>query len=122
LNEAIEIAIDRLVLAARLAGRCPPSSVENWNRDQQAAKDRETELRTLIANELLQTVHDNFSGDDNVVVYDRYRFVAPVTGTVSNLSRNSDGVAVTLTSTNNPHYPVGSEVWVSAKQLRKNHD
>jgi len=58
-----------------------------------------------------------------VVVYDRYRFAIPVKGIIVNVSDSNDGVQVQLTTSNHPQYPVGCDnVWVSRRQLRKDHE
>ena len=55
----------------------------------------------------------------NVIVYDRYRFAIPLRARIVKLSEHNDGVEVTLNQSNNHNYPIGSNVWVSRRQLRK---
>lgn len=54
-----------------------------------------------------------------VTVYDRYRFAIPVHGTVIGLAEGNDGVMVQLETTNSPQYPIGSEIWVHAQQVKR---
>ena len=56
--------------------------------------------------------------DDEVQVFDRYRFSITLSGRVAEFATTNDGVKVVLSTTNNPQYPVGCSVWVSAAQLR----
>lgn len=57
---------------------------------------------------------------EDVILYDRYRFAIPVKGTVAGIAGpGNDGVRVTLRTTNSFQYPVGSDVWVSRRQLRR---
>ena len=56
-----------------------------------------------------------------VKVYDRYRFAVPVFGFIAKVGSRTDGgegVEVQLTTTNNPHYPVGSTIWVHRRQCK----
>jgi hypothetical protein len=61
-----------------------------------------------------------FSVDDEVVVYDRFRFAIPLKAVVRELSQTNDGVRVELRESNSVAYPVGcGNVWISEMQLRR---
>ncbi len=56
-----------------------------------------------------------------VKIYDKYRFAVPVYGNVVKGGSRTDGgegLEVQLTTTNNPNYPVGSNIWVHRAQCR----
>ena len=53
-----------------------------------------------------------------VIIYDRFRFAIPIFGIAIGRSSTNDGVQVQLTTTNNPAYPIGCDIWVSRRQLR----
>ncbi len=54
-----------------------------------------------------------------VMVYDRHRFAIPLKGRVISLSSQNDGVCVRLLKSNNYNYPIESETWVHAQQLKR---
>lgn len=60
-----------------------------------------------------------FANGDAVRVYDRYRFAIPIRATVKQISDLDGGVEVVLEETNNAQYPVGSTIWVDARQLER---
>jgi hypothetical protein len=53
-----------------------------------------------------------------VKVYDRYRFAIPVIGEMIKRNTFNNGVQIKLETSNNPHYPVGSIIWVHPAQCR----
>jgi len=56
-----------------------------------------------------------------VRVYDKFRFAIPVKGIIVGLGSRTDrgeGLEIKLTTTNNPHYPVGSNIWVHRQQVK----
>jgi len=65
---------------------------------------------------------DGFRIDDEVVVYDRYRFAVAVLGYIKKFSERTNGVQVKLTSTNNNRFPIDSTIWVDIHQIRKKED
>ena len=54
-----------------------------------------------------------------VIVYDRFRFAIPLRGEIMNSSNTNDGVEVRLLESNNATYPIGTDIWVDKRQLRK---
>lgn len=64
-----------------------------------------------------RTRHFPLKKNDDVIVYDRYRFAIPLRGIVRDINPNNDGVKIELQESNNATYPVGTEVWVDVHQV-----
>ncbi|MDV6347519.1 hypothetical protein R2083_08325 [Nitrosomonas sp. Is35] len=69
--------------------------------------------------DLIQFVKDEarLGVGDKVILYDRYNFAIPVKGVINKLIPENNSAVVNLTTTNNPHYPVGSDFYALTKQL-----
>lgn len=69
--------------------------------------------------DLIQFVKDEakLCVGDKVILYDRYNFAIPVKGVINRLIPENNSAVINLTTTNNPHYPVGSDFYALTKQL-----
>jgi hypothetical protein len=61
---------------------------------------------------------DEFRIGQEVIVYDRFRFAIPLKARIMTMSSVNDGVEIRLLESNNKHYPIDSDTWVHASQLK----
>lgn len=71
-----------------------------------------------IIENLIDNVECKFAIDDEVIVYDKYRFAIPVFGRIFAFSLTNDGVEVMLDTTNNLNFPIRNTIWVDRNQLK----
>jgi hypothetical protein len=111
---SIELLIDRVVSFQKEqgGGRVPDTTGEELERC--LGGESSVGLPALVSNKR------PFAVEDEVIVYDRYRFAIPLKAVVRELSGSNDGVRVELKESNSGAWPVGSDsVWVSEMQLRR---
>ena len=62
---------------------------------------------------------ENVRAGQKVLVFDRYRFAVPLKATICSTSGCNDGILVLLEHSNNSSYPIGTQIWVHAQQLKR---